>query len=355
MTLQRNWKDRYHRRDPPYTAVPDELARFQDQWADNYIGSYNRVLGDAALLDLRFGRMTGVTPYILYSEYCGIPVDEYPDARACTENDISVIDSVRFEQFNADRRGESWGPNHRNQFNGSLTYYLDTTGGSHNFKVGGQASREYIESRQFKSGDAYGELVDGVPNRINISRTPKTSHERLNTWALYAQDAWTIGDRLTLNIGVRLDGVYGYIPVQSSPAGTWAAISEQLTDASFEVTSEIGGFPDWPMNVGPRLSFAYDLFGDGRAALKGGWGRYYTQMGNGLSSSREPERRPLRVGRLERPRRRQAGGHRPVRHAGGQPRSGPLRVQRFLGRWRLALRQELETALTATTFRSGWT
>ncbi len=288
VTLQRNWKDRYHRRDPPYTAVADELARFQDQWADNYIASYNRVLGDAALLDLRFGRMTGVTPYILYSEYCGIPVDEYPDARPCTENDIAVRDPVRAEMFNADYRGESWGPNHRNQFNGSLTYYLDTAGGSHNFKVGGQASREFIESRQFKSGDAFGELNDGVPDRINISRTPKTSHERLNTWALYAQDAWTIGDRLTLNIGVRLDGVYGYIPVQSSPPGTWTAVSEQLSDASFEVTSEIGGLPDWPMNVGPRLSFAYDLFGDGRAALKGGWGRYYTQMGNGLSGSANP-------------------------------------------------------------------
>ena len=288
VTLQRNWKDRYHRRDPPYTAVADELARFQDQWADNYIASYNRVLGDAALLDLRFGRMTGVTPYILYSEYCGIPVDEYPDARACTENDIAVRDPVRAELFNADPRGESWGPNHRNQFNGSLTYYLDTAGGSHNFKVGGQASREFIESRQFKSGDAFGELDDGVPSRINISRTPKTSHERLNTWALYAQDAWTLGDRLTLNIGVRLDGVYGYIPVQSSPPGTWTAVSEQLSDASFEVTSEIGGLPDWPMNVGPRLSFAYDLFGDGRAALKGGWGRYYTQMGNGLSGSANP-------------------------------------------------------------------
>ena len=81
LTLQRNWKQRFHRRDNPYTAVADDLARFQDQWADNLIASYNRVLGDAALLDLRFGRMWGVTPYILYSEYCGIPVDEYPDAR----------------------------------------------------------------------------------------------------------------------------------------------------------------------------------------------------------------------------------------------------------------------------------
>ena len=288
VTLQRNWKQRFHRRDNPYRGVADELARFQDQWADNYIGSYNRVIGDAALLDIRLGRMGGVTPYILYSDYCGIPVDEYPDAGPCTENDISVVDPVRREMFNADYRGEFWGPNHRNQFNGSLTYYLDTASGSHNFKFGGQASREYAESRSFKSGDAYGELSDGVPSRINISRTPQTSHTRLNTWAFYAQDAWTIGDRLTLNIGVRLDGIYGYVPVQSSPAGTWTALSQQLSDAVFEVTSEIGGLPDWPMNVGPRLSFAYDLFGDGRAALKGGWGRYYTQTGSALPGSANP-------------------------------------------------------------------
>ena len=288
VTLQRNWKQRFHRRDPPYTAVADDLARFQDQWADNYIGSYNRVIGDAALLDIRLGRMGGVTPYILYSEYCGTPVDEYPDARPCTENDIALRDPVTLQYINADPRGEFWGPNHRNQFNGSLTYYLDTASGSHNFKVGGQASREYAESRSFKSGDAFGELNDGVPSRINISRTPQTSHTRLNTWAFYAQDAWTIGDRLTLNIGVRLDGIYGYVPVQSSPAGTWTAISEQLSDAVFEVSSEIQGLPDWPMNVGPRLSFAYDLFGDGRAALKGGWGRYYTQTGSALPGSANP-------------------------------------------------------------------
>ncbi len=288
VTLQRNWKQRFHRRDSPYTAVPDDLARFQDQWADNAILSYNRVLGDAALLDLRFGRMWGTTPYILYSEYCGVPVDEYPDARPCTENDISVIDPVRAEQFNADRRGEYWNPNYRNQFNGSLTYYLDTASGSHNFKVGAQASREGMDTRTFKSGDAYGELSDGVPSRINISRTPNFKMERLNTWGAFIQDAWTIGDRLTLNLGVRLDGIYGYVPEQSSPAGTWTALSDQLAGDIFSVNSEITGLPDWPLNIGPRLSFAYDLFGDGRAALKGGWGRYYTQMGSALPASANP-------------------------------------------------------------------
>ena len=75
---------------------------------------------------------------------------------------------------------------------------------------------------------------------------------------------------------------------RSSPAGTWTAISSQLSDAVFDVTSELTGLPDWPMNVGPRLSFAYDLFGDGRAAVKGGWGRYYTQMGTQLSSNANP-------------------------------------------------------------------
>ena len=76
--------------------------------------------------------------------------------------------------------------------------------------------------------------------------------------------------------------------MQSSPPGTWAAVSEQLSDVMFDVTSEIGGLPDWPMNLGPRLSFSFDLLGDGRHALKGGWGRYYTQMGNGLSSNANP-------------------------------------------------------------------
>ena len=285
---QRNWKQRFHRRDAPYKAIPDELARFQDQWADNAVLSYNRVLGDDALLDLRFGRMWGVTPYILYVDYCGVAVDEYPDAGPCTENDISVLDTVRDEMFNADHRGESHSPNYRNQFNGSLTYFLDTGAGSHNFKVGGQASRESIESRNFKNGDAYGVLRDGVPDKIVISRTPQTSEERLNTWAFYVQDAWTIGNRLTLNLGVRLDGIYGYVPVQSSPAGTWAAVSEALVGDIFSVESELTGLPDWPLNIGPRLSFAYDLFGDGRAAVKGGWGRYYTQMGSGLSSNANP-------------------------------------------------------------------
>ena len=219
----------------------------------------------------------------------GIPVDEYPDAGPCTENDISVIDTVREEQFNADRRGEYHGPTHRNQFNGSLTYFLDTGAGSHNFKFGGQASREYLENRSFKNGDALGKMEDGVPKKIEISRTPTTNHARLNTWAAYAQDAWTIGGRLTLNLGVRFDGIYGYVPAQSSPDGTWAALSQELAGGDiFSVPSDITGLPDWPMNIGPRASFAFDLFGDGRAALKGGWGRYYTQMGVGLASGANP-------------------------------------------------------------------
>ncbi len=287
---QRNWKQRFHRRDNPYTAVPDEQARFQDQAANNFVASYNRVLGDAALFDVRFGRMWGTTPYILYTEYCGTPVEQYPDAGACTENDISVIDPVRLDQFNADRRGEYWNPNYRNQFDGSLTYFLDTAGGSHNIKVGAQASREGMDRQVFQSGDAYGELDDGVPNRIRINKLPRTEATRTNTWAAYAQDAWTIGNRLTLNFGIRLDGIHGYVPVQSSPDGTWGALSRQLSGGMdiFSVDSEIRGVPDWPMNIGPRVSIAYDLFGDGRAALKGGWGRYYTQIGTRLSDAANP-------------------------------------------------------------------
>ena len=71
---------------------------------------------------------------------------------------------------------------------------------------------------------------------------------------------------------------------------TWGALSRQLSGGMdiFAVDSEIRGVPDWPMNIGPRVSIAYDLFGDGRAALKGGWGRYYTQIGTRLSDAANP-------------------------------------------------------------------
>ena len=274
LMFQRNWKQRFHRRS--YSLTADEHTFVQDQVAQNAVLSYNRNLGGSALLDLRVGRMWGITPYYFQDEveYC---------AASCPGSLITLIDSAAGSLTNAP---VSWSenPNHRNQFNASLTYFADGETQSHSIKIGAQVSREQMRTEVHTNGNVTAFMDDGVPDYALIRNTPVTHQENTNTWATFAQDNWTIGQRLTLNLGVRLDGVTGVVPTQSSTLGTpWP-----VPVSGFSVDAQKDGLPDWPMNIGPRLGFSYDLFGDGRTAIKGGWGRYYAQIGTQLSAGANP-------------------------------------------------------------------
>jgi len=73
--------------------------------------------------------------------------------------------------------------------------------------------------------------------------------------SLYVQDQWQIGDRLTLNLGIRTE-------------------SERVPSFRPEIqeTAIDFGFGD---KIAPRLGFAYDLTGNGRAKVYASYGRYY--------------------------------------------------------------------------------
>ena len=128
-----------------------------------------------------------------------------------------------------------------------------------------------------RNGDILLELRDGVPFQAQLANTPVRSDHRLNTWAVFLQDQWRVR-RFTLNAGLRLDGVEGNVPAQSSPA-------EHAGERSFE---EISGAPDFPINVAPRVGVSYDLFGTGRTALKAYYGRFYNQFGSEIPESVNP-------------------------------------------------------------------
>lgn len=84
-------------------------------------------------------------------------------------------------------------------------------------------------------------------------------------YAVYAQDQWRILKNLTINYGVRYD--YQQLPdaVAANPA-----IPE---------TQKINEARD---NIGPRIGIAYDLTGDGKNVVRGGYGLYYGRTPNGL-------------------------------------------------------------------------
>lgn len=258
--FNRNLKDRFHRRDSPYLFVEDKASVLQDQPAQNYVAQMNHVLGRAAVLDARFGRMWGVFP----SRY---QKDVGPD-------DIAVRDIVRFTRINAAEQNFE-NPNHRYQVNATLSYFADRLGaGSHDFKVGAQLSWEKMEYNRTRNGDIILELRDGAPFRAFLGNTPVNSDHRLETWAMFVQDRWVVG-RATVNVGVRLDGVDAYLPAQASAAGQW--VGERRFDRQ-DVFS-------FDLNVAPRIGISYDLLGNGRTALKAYYGRFYNQFGSEIAET----------------------------------------------------------------------
>ena len=98
--------------------------------------------------------------------------------------------------------------------------------------------------------------------------------------ALFAQDQWTMRN-LTLNLGVRFDYLNDYNPAQTRPAG------EFTPEISFEAMHNV---PNWK-DINPRLGAAYDLFGNGKTALKGSVGRYVKLQTTDIANRTNPQRR----------------------------------------------------------------
>ena len=79
----------------------------------------------------------------------------------------------------------------------------------------------------------------------------------------FLQDDWRVTPRFTLNLGLRYEYQRNPDPINVNPA---------LPQTNNKV--------DDRNNFGPRVGFAYDLTGDGRTSLRGGWGLYYGRVIN---------------------------------------------------------------------------
>ena len=151
--------------------------------------------------------------------------------------------------------------------------------GSHNLKVG--MNTRHLEENHPRSlinnALGYDFSSPNVPLQINQFGTPRNSFQEANILGLFAQDQWTI-DRLTLNLGVRYDHLNGFVPPQTHPESRFVP--------SFSI-DRIDDVPDYH-DVNVRLGGAYDLFGDGRTAVKANVGRYVNAIGTNLAQVNNP-------------------------------------------------------------------
>ena len=163
----------------------------------------------------------------------------------------------------------------RYSWQGSTSYVT----GSHHFKTGGNwawgRQRTFSESH----GDLQQEYRSGVPDSVQIRNSPISSADAkmIADAAIFAQDSWTL-KRLTITGGLRYEYFDAMIPEQYSPAGRFVG------ERRFAAIEHLPQFS----NLVPRLAAVFDLFGNGKTAVKTNFSKYVDQRTLSLTTPYSP-------------------------------------------------------------------
>ena len=140
----------------------------------------------------------------------------------------------------------------------------------------------------FYNGNPYSYATSSYPNRSRIyayicgsDEGSSVQENTMSRFGAFIQDSVTIKDRLTLNLGARFDTSTGKFPPQhkgatADPYGILTMLAGTQSPFSEYDLPEFNCLT-WT-NISPRLGFTYDLFGDGKTALKGSYSRYYEYL-----------------------------------------------------------------------------
>jgi len=249
---------------------------------------------------------------------------------AAANNSLSRLPNLTLSTY-----GTTWGPGNDPWKNGAEDYNevygLSWTRGSHALKFGGGYNRytkNQINGSQTEgtytfgdgwnstnhapsgllTGDSYLDFELGLSTQFQQAETDPVFHYVNNTISFYAQDNWHVNSRLSIQYGFRYDmmphvwernnQISNFVPslYQSALApvfntdGSFAASSpglQTINGHSYYMNGvTIAGQSGTPRGIvkndyhtyQPRIGFSYDVSGNGKTILRGGFGTFFERL-----------------------------------------------------------------------------
>ena len=241
----------------------------QSNWNEDdvtaiYQALWNAVLSKNAFMDARVSFNNLLFPLYLKN-----------DEQSLLDLSTNIRTRSNFNGFEFVRR--------RLQASANFQYYLDQAlGGRHELRWGIDHAHAPTKTAVIRADDVnltYRSQPVPTASTVTLFNSPVNSRSTVDVTALYVQDAYSV-KRLTISGGVRWERVEGYLPEQNSPPSRW------FPNATRQF-SQIDDIPNW-RNAAPRVTAVFDLFGNGKTALKAAAGRYYYTLSTGTPNSVNP-------------------------------------------------------------------
>jgi outer membrane receptor protein involved in Fe transport len=264
----------------PYTAVASYTNSGDPRtWIDVqkknyiYVPRWTAILGNASVLEVRGSSNIFA---LLAADPNNVGDPAYVDVAT------GIITGGSDQLFGDNRRN-------RHQVKADITRYVDKLrGGAHSLKFGAELGLDPVWQQRYLQGargpdelagctddcisntpDTHHRLFNGAPFRVRLYNSPLLQRFENHSFNVYAQDQWVLGDRITVNAGVRYEHVTGDLPESTGGPGQY-----QPTRVTFP--EQRGMIDLW--SVSPRLGAVWDVRGDHASTIKVSGGRFYNQL-----------------------------------------------------------------------------
>ena len=243
------------------TAAP-ETAQYLQTFVQNHQVTWQSPVTNKLLLE------AGVGSY--HAAWGPFEMPGNPTRALARVTELSARNSA---VANFQYRSANWGEHYDNpnRWRASASYVT----GAHSMKFGYDGSYlvEDIENHGNDLNLAY-TFLNGRPSSLTESLRVFRQMDRVRTTALYAQDQWVFG-RMTLQGAVRYDNAWSYSPPQTIGPALINGQTFLSTPLTFERTEGVN-YKD----VSPRGGAAFDVFGNGKTAVKINVGKYMDPASN---------------------------------------------------------------------------